>query len=739
MKKVKTLIHKELLDILRDKKTLIMMVVVPVLLYPLIIIGMSLIMVNIMTSQETEVHRIGYSAEYVEVADRLAEIYEEQQEEDRLGKGVLEEKDNETETAGGEESALDEEMAAETLEFIPAETGLEAEVKENTDAWVEFSTEADGTLRAEIQYTSTDQSSLYAKETLEELLDEYRETLLITNLEAEGLGENFLYPVVYEAQDSSTLSESMGMDIGGSIGMMLIVTILLGAIYPAIDATAGEKERGTLETLLTLPVTNFQMILSKYVSVALIASVTAILSLLSLGGSVLFLMFGLSSEIAEEMQGISMTGILTAVPVLLLTLVVTALLASALCMCFCIFAKSFKEANNYITPVLLVVMFASMAGMVPSITLNYKTAMIPIVNVSLMVKSLISGQLDLALAGITICTNLGCSILIIWILAKMYDSENILFADGFRSFRIFQKRSEIEKGTIPDVGDLVISITLLFLLLLYVGSAASLRLGFWGTAVSQLLILAIPLLVTWYMKTDVKKLFALKRPAAKTLLPSLVLYVGTWCLVMGLSSLLVILLPESTQNVADAFSAMAEQPLWSLLLVTAVMPGIGEEILFRGFLFGSLREKLGKSRGKELACEMEVRNGTAGYTGPGKQEGLQKKAGTGKQSLSAIVISALIFGLFHMSLVKLLPTALLGASFAYVVHKTGSIYVTMFLHFLNNTISMLALKYPEKVMELAPFLAKETLSWTETGMLLGTGMVIVGLGLMWLRIVEGKE
>ena len=115
------------------------------------------------------------------------------------------------------------------------------------------------------------------------------------------------------------------MSIGGSIGMMLIVTVLMGAFYPAVDVTTGEKERGTLETLLTLPVSNFQMIMSKYIAVALFACATAVLSLLALGGSVVFLMFAVSTELAAELQGISAATILSMVPVLLAAMVTVAL------------------------------------------------------------------------------------------------------------------------------------------------------------------------------------------------------------------------------------------------------------------------------------------------------------------------------------------------------------------------------------------------------------------------------
>lgn len=680
MRKVRTLVRKELLDILRDKKTLIMMVVVPVLLYPLIIIGMTLGISAVMKSQEETTHTVGYAQEHEALADALSRLYEAHREE------------------------LDLELS-----FWGADAAAQSEVRENADVWLDIETGADQTEHIKIEYVSTSQGSQYTQEAVTELLELYREELLEDQLKAEGLPESFLHPITYESEDGASFSESVGMDIGGSIGLMLIVTILLGSIYPSIDATAGEKERGTLETLLTLPVTNFQMILSKYISVSILACVTALLSVLSLGGSVLFMMFGIADGAVTELGGISLSAILTAIPVLLLTLLVTALLSTSICMCFCVFAKSFKEANNYITPVLLVIMFAAMVGMIPSVKLDYATAMIPIVNVSLMVKQIIAQQFDLTLAGMTIGVNLGCSILIVWVLAKMYDSEEVLFSDGFRRFKLFQRRADIRRGTVPDIGDLVISVTVLLLLLLYVGSAVTVRLGFAGIAVQQLLILAVPLLVVWYMKSDVKRLFSLNCPGVGDLPGSILLYLGTYCLMFCLSMVLVRLFPGSSETVSEAFSVIAEQPFALLLLVVSLMPAVGEEILFRGFLFGSLRSR--------LASGIPAKK-TAGH-------------GAASGSVWAVLISALVFGAFHMSLIKFLPTAMLGAAFAYIVMKTGSLFISMFLHFFNNAVSMFVMKYPQRAEKLLPLLVKERLSAAELLVLLVIGAVLTAAGI-WL-------
>lgn len=657
MKKIQILIRKEIQDILRDRKTLVMMVVVPVLLYPLLIIGMTLIMGQIMQSQGDTIYDVGYDAKYEEFVSEIQILY------------------------GAEQDKVDA-----LLQF-------EAGNREDADVWMDI-TESGGRYHVRLEYASSEQDSRYAEAALEELLNMYREELLVKNLEKEGLTEDFLYPVSYAAADRVSVSESVGMDIGGSIGMLLITTILLGSFYPAIDATTGEKERGTLETLLTLPVNNFQMIMSKYITVALFACVTAIISMLSLGGSVLFLLFGVADDISMGMD-FSLYAILPVIPVILLTLLTVALLITAICMVFCVFAKSFKEANNYMTPVMLVVMFSSMAGMIPTVQLSYTTALIPIMNVSLMVKQILAQQFSLGMAGIVIGVNLGYSVLIVWILSKIYDSEDILFSDGFRGFRLFQKRADIRKGTVPQSGDLLVIVVAAFLLLIYVGTVTTARWGIGGVAIQQLLILAVPVLVAWYMKSDVRTLFSLRKLEIGKLPGSILLYLGTYCLVMGVSMVLSSFMTESTNAVSESFGTLAESPVAIMLLVTAVMPALGEEILFRGLVFGSLRHRHG----------MKI----------------------------AIAVSAIVFGIFHMSLVKLIPTALLGACFAYIVVKSGSIYVSMCLHFVNNAVSMLVLKYPDRIGKLLPVLMKESLTAGELVLVLAVGVVLGGVGILLLR------
>ena len=333
--------------------------------------------------------------------------------------------------------------------------------------------------------------------------------------------------------------------------------------------------------------------------------------------------------------------------------------------------------------------------MLPSVELNYKMALVPIVNVSLLIKQVMAQQMNPALAGITIGVNLCYSVLIVWILAKMYDSENILFTDGFQSFKIFEKRSEIKKGTVPKIGDLILSVVVLLLLVLYLGTAATVKSVFGGTVVNQLLILSIPLLLVWYMKSDVKTLFSLKVPKAKNILGGLILYVGMYALIMIISYGLTIIFPESAENTRMTFEMMMEQPFVLIVLVMAVMPAVGEELYFRGLLFGSLRHRY--------------------------------------PAVWAILISSLIFGVFHLSLVKILPTGMLGACFAYITYVSGSIYIGMFLHFFNNLMSAIAMKYPEQMEKVLPILMKSQFTVTDMIVLLAVGVFCTGLGVFILR------
>ena len=541
--KIKALLKRELTDIFRDKKTLCMMVLLPLLLYPLMIVGMTLLFSAITQSQEETTYQVAFADLGQEREQTLTDLLE---------------KDADT---------FSYQISVEP--FDENDKTIEQALKDGDyDAVLSYEESQKDPYR--IYYLEAKDDSGIAATALKELLEDYNKQLQKQKVQQLGLdADEILNPVRYEEVNYSSTEQTMGNMLGDIVPMLVIISIMMGAIYPAIDVTAGEKERGTLETLLTLPVTNFELIMSKFLAVSVIACVSAILNIVSLGAA-----FGFMFSYMMEGMGAVTINYATFLPAILFTLLVMvffALFVTAVSLCICIFAKSFKEANNYITPMMLVFMFGSMVTMVPNIELTEVTAAIPIVNISLMIVQLFSFSYNYALFGIVLLSNIVYSLLAVLILGKIYNSEAVLFSEGMSSLKLFTPRSEMRKGQIPGIGDVVVLICVELLLIFYVGTAAQLKMGFYGTVVVQLLILLFPLLYLWYLKADFKKVLSLQMPKVLHILAALFVWIGGFSLMCMLAVLLTKIFPESTQSMADTMAEYVRQPFWVLVLVMAVM------------------------------------------------------------------------------------------------------------------------------------------------------------------------
>ena len=661
--RMKTLFKRELLDILRDKKTLVMMILVPIILYPLLIVGMTVLMTSIMASQEEKTYLVAFENDAA-LATEVERIFAENEE--------------------------DLTYKIEIVESADCKADLEAL---ELDAYVVSDTEGN----IQIHYLSAKDNSATAMSVLQDAFDIYEDELREQRVTEAGLDvEAILNPVQVENADLSTTEESIGNIIGSMMPFLIITVILMGAIYPAIDVTAGEKERGTLETLLTLPVTNFEMIMSKFLAVSTIACASAILNIFSMAGAMAFLVTSSFSAAAEDLN-ISIQ-FEEFIPGILFTIVVMmffALLVTAVCMCTCVFAKNFKEANNYITPVMLVFMFGSYAPMLPDLELTVQTAAMPIVNVALMVEGLFQFNYNYALFAIVLFSNVAYSLLAIMVLGKIYNSEAVLFSEGLSSVKIFTKRSEMKEKQMPGVGDVVLLLCVVLLLSFYVGSYAQIKWGFAGVAVQQAIILIAPLFYAWYMKADAKKLFSVQKIKPLQLLGSLLIGIGVFVGALLLGALLISVFPESAENLAGLDAMLLEQPIYVLILVMAVMPAIGEELLFRGFIMGTLKTK----------CKAWL----------------------------TIAVTTFIFAAFHMSLIKLFTIGIVGLGLTWVTYKTGSIAASMCVHFLNNLMSVIISVYPEQLQKVVPVLFKSRLNGTDIVLLVTVMVVSTVFGMLMLR------
>lgn len=667
-KRMFTLFKRELTDILRDKKTLFMMLVVPIIIYPLLIIGMTFLMSSVMNSQAEKTYLVAFDEED-ELAAKIADIIENNP--DKLS------------------------YKLEIVQKSDCKKALEA-----GDIDIYVSKASDG--RIALCYLSAKDRSNTALDALTDAFEIYREELQKERINEAGLDADYLLnPIHYEGEDLSSTEESVGNMIGSIIPFFIVTMILLGALYPSIDVTAGEKERGTLETLLTLPITNFEMIMSKFLAVSCIACASAILNVFSMGGAMAFLVSS-SMSLAEDIN--LEIHYETFIPGILFTLVVMvffALLVTAVCMCTCVFAKNFKEANNYVTPVMLIFMFGSYAAMIPDLELTAQTAAIPIVNVALLVEGLFQFQYNYGLFAIVLFSNVAYSLLAILILGKIYNSEAVLFSEGLSSVRIFTRRSEMKEKQMPGYGDLILLLCLVLLLIFYVGSFAQIKWGFGGVVIQQLIILLCPVLYAWYMKADAKKLFSIKKPGVSQVAGGILFGIAAFLCAMIVGVLLVPFFPESADGLTQLDDMLTSQPAVVLILVVALMPAIGEELLFRGFVMGTLKNK----------CTGVI----------------------------AVLVTTLLFAAYHMSLIKMFTIGIIGFGLTYAAYKSGSIVTSMCMHFLNNLLSVLITKYPKQMQHVLPVLFKESLSASDLLLMIAAILICAVLGLLLLGCRKKKQ
>lgn len=658
-----TLYKKEILDVIRDKKTILTMVVLPILLYPLLFLVIMQVMTMVMEEQEASTYYIAY--------DNVSEEHKQ-----ALNDWIA-----------GEEDELEY-----ILEEKKSDHPQEDLKNENIDAYITVE-ETESQIEYVIHYMFANTNSNTAAGMLEEEIESYSIRVAEENVMKQGLDVNkVLYPVVATMDDQSSNESSIGSLFGGFIPFLLVTSIVMGCIYPAIDATAGEKERGTLETLLTLPVGNMELIASKFLSVATIAVFSVFMNVLSMGGVVMYL-YSTMTALSDGATDLDLGSFIPAILITVLCVIAFSLFISAITMIVCSFAKSFKEANNYVTPISLVVMLVSYVGLIPTIELNETMALMPVANICLLVKDLLVFKYDFTLIALVLLSNIIYAFISVWILGKIYNSESILFGESFSGVKLFELRKNIKKGSMPSVQESILIMVVALLLMVYVGGMVSVSAPpAIGLIVQQSFIGVLPILAAIYIKADMKITFSLKLPKIKDLLGAIILGIGGICLNLVTSSLLSMAFPSDSEVLNEQYMQILDGISFVPgVLLMALVPAVCEELMYRGYMFTAFKDRMSLPK--------------------------------------AIVIVSLLFGVSHMSMIKILPTALLGAALAYMICKSGSIVTSVLIHFLNNAFAVFTMYYGDKVA----FLSDETLVIPTLVVMAVIAVVGIPVGVLLLR------
>lgn len=406
LRNILTVYRKELRDALRDRRTLMSMFLVPAVIMPAILFFFGAATHQVMKTAREQPPSVAVLGGKDSPSVRAAMDAHE---------GWV------VEDAPADWRARIADKRLRAVVEIPA--GFEAALAANAPAEVR------------IYHYEGEFKSGFAVSELRGFFSELRERTLAERLKDRGLPASFARPFEIRAENVAPPEKVGGNTFGGFIPYLLILLSFTGVIYPAIDLMAGEKERGTLETLLCSPAARIDLVLGKFLLVLTVSLTTVACSLISMtvtvlaGGVALIGSGGVARELAASAAGTSslpMIDPLGLLGVVVLVLPLTVLFASS-ALAISLFARTQKEAQTYLAPLVAVVILPAVAGLLPGVELDATLALVPVLNVALACKQLVSGEwpwLQLALIFGSTCVYAGAALAAC---VKMFGRESVLF------------------------------------------------------------------------------------------------------------------------------------------------------------------------------------------------------------------------------------------------------------------------------------------------------------------------
>lgn len=694
-----TIFRKELLEALRDRRTLVWMVLVPLFLYPLFAVAVSELMGSEFAAREARASRVAVWGELPPELGRGLEASGKLQLlpwagapadlRERLAAGALEPPAPPPEPSdieeGDERTALKSEAKSEARsEVEPVDPLLSATRAAVSARDAEAVLIPSPTLGADlarggkgaiaIYYDSVTPDSDLAQARIERALQRVRKGIVAEREVARGMPQGFSRAYDIVSRNVAAESRQVGSTVGMMMPMMLILMALLGSFLPAIDLTAGEKERGTMQTLLCAPLHPIEIITGKFLAVWSISLLTGLANVVSL---------------ALTTRRLLPEGVTVAPSIFALTFVLlipVTMLSAALALALAVFAKDFKDAQNALMPAYFPLMLLAGLSALPVVELTVWTTYVPVLNIAVLIKSLFMGDAPVDLTFATLISSTIYACLGLLLAARVFEREQVLLG-GHESARAILGLTRRAGGT-PSIGFSLAAFAAIQVLFFY-GSLFIAKAGFVAQILAaQLGFFLVPTLAAVLVfGYSPRATLALRPPRPGAVAGALLVGVSAWA---GIGGLILRLFPppEALSRELGKTLLLDGQPFAIVLLVVALVPAVCEELLFRGLVYSGLRR-----------------------VGPA----------------AAIVGSALVFGLVHGSVYRLLPTFALGLALGYARHRTGSIVTGMMIHALNNGIlTGLATHGPAWMRDASA----EALPWSLT--LGGTLVALVGLGVLRL-------
>lgn len=391
---IRTIFRKEILDTLRDRRTLMTMIVIPTFVFPIIMTLFIKVSDSFSKEAASKTIHIGLVNPQSDFSEVILNTLHS---------------NNEKIIPFSDSIKLKEQIKSDSIQFgIFVPVNYNQEQKENKSSAIS------------VFYNATEMGM---KERAEIILAQVSEKLKNERLIKRNIDPTSIVPIELDYKNVASDKETFGKLAGGFLPYLFIVFGFVGCMYPAIDLFTGEKERGTLETLLTTPVSRWQILIGKMSVIVLSGILAASFTLLGIFLSISVFDIVKDPRLLEIIyQILSLKFILT----LYLMLIPLIIFFAGVLIPITIYAKSFKEAQSIITPLNFIIILPAMVGFFPGIELNYTTACIPIVNIVLASKELIAGTLEFKYLFISFSVMVLIAGLAVALSYKRFDKESNL-------------------------------------------------------------------------------------------------------------------------------------------------------------------------------------------------------------------------------------------------------------------------------------------------------------------------
>ncbi|WP_254510705.1 ABC transporter permease subunit/CPBP intramembrane protease [Anatilimnocola floriformis] len=562
----------------------------------------------------------------------------------------------------------------------------------------------------EIFVDSASDSSRVAMSRVDLILRRWRETLVQQNLIQSDIPLGVARPFEVVNTDIAETFRRRAALWSKVLPFVVLIWALTGAFYPAVDLCAGEKERGTLETLLVSPAMRSEIVWGKLLTVTTFSMATSLLNLACMGltGSLFFMQMAQQSSMMLDLGPPPLASLCW----LAVAVVPISALFSALALAIAAFARSTKEGQYYLMPLLLISLPLMVLPLLPQVRLDLGFSLIPVTGMMLLLRALMEGQYFEALRYAPFVlgvTGLCCWLAIRWAVHQ-FNSESVLFRESERfGVGLWLRHLIRDRGDMPSPTE-AIACGILLLVIRFVASfTIPMPTGFshfvMTTVVVQIALIATPACLMAIMLTrKPRQTLLLQAPSFWLTLPAaaalaVLLHPTLMFLATGIREIYP-LSNETLRALAPFEVMLREATLPQLLLLVAVTPAICEELAFRGFILSGLR-RLG-------------------------------------HKWTAIVICSVIFGVAHGLLQQSIAATIVGIVIGYIAVKTNSLLPAMAYHLVHNSLGVLIGRVDAELIANWPILDAVLLLSPDGGVeYRWNAMVIAGLCgalvLLWIK------